>query len=187
MSLQAILTLAIAAVGAGVALATGIKAYAEYLQHGIQRRAEMFFELRRRLQEPHFAEISELVDRALYGDSDAAKQLAEMPLREKREYVGLFEEVALAVEWRFVVPAVANYMFGYYARNCRDCPAFWYGLNPGTSYWAIFYEFCRRMDGMHASLETRVAAGHAWPLPSRRRLERLRSPTSLPRSAGRPD
>lgn len=66
---------------------------------------------------PNAALLDELVDRALYGDSDAAKQLAEMPLREKREYVGLFEEVALAVEWRFVVPAVANYMFGYYARK----------------------------------------------------------------------
>jgi hypothetical protein len=179
MNLQTILTISFAAVGALVALVTAIKAYAEYLQQGTQRRAQMFFDLRHRLQEPHFIEISELVDHAVYGNpadaSEAQQRLASLPLGVKREYLGLFEEIALAMSWGLVEPKVANYMFGYYARNCRECPAFWFNVNPGSIYWAVFYEFCRQMDDEHDALERRLDSGEGWRLSHRQRHLRVGS------------
>jgi hypothetical protein len=177
VSLQAILTIIFAGVGAVVALVTAAKAYAEYVQQGIQRRAQMFFDLRHRLQVPHFVEISELIDHALYAEPAAAKeaqqQLVNRSLGIKREYLGLFEEVALAMRWRLVEPAIANYMFGYYARNCRDCPAFWFGVNPGSMYWAFFYQFCSEMDDEHAALEQRLdGSDNGWSLVNKPRRPR---------------
>src|ERR1700675_995007 len=108
MSLQAVLTIAFAGLGATVALATAIKAYLEYLQQGAQRRAQMFLDLRNRLQEPELVEISELVDDALCSDPNIAKgaqeKLVTIPLRAKRKYLGLFEEVALVMSWGLVEP-----------------------------------------------------------------------------------
>ena len=150
MSLDSILTLAFAGLGTAIALATAVKAYMEFLQQGVQRRAQMFFDLRHRLQERELAELSELIDEALCADQEIAekaqKRLSRLGLRTKRDYLGLFEEVALAMKWGLITPSVAHYMFGYYALNCRRCPAFWFNVNQGSIYWSDFYAFCDQMQ-----------------------------------------
>lgn len=89
MNTKDILTLVIAAVGAAVALATLIKACLEYVRQGRMARAQMFFDLRRRLKEPHLAQIAERIDEESSGDPVRAKEayacLAQLPLRDKRD------------------------------------------------------------------------------------------------------
>lgn len=162
MSLGSILTLVFAGLGTAIALATAAKAYMEYLQQGVQRRAQMFFDLRHRLQERELAELSELVDEALCLDPEssekAQKRLSRIGLRTKRDYLGLFEEVALTMRWGLITPSVAHYMFGYYALNCRRCPAFWFNVNQGSIYWSDFYAFCDEMQREDEAFRRRLGS-----------------------------
>lgn len=156
MSLSAVLALILSAAGVGVALITAIKAYREYSQQGDQRRAEMFFTLRERLKAEPLAEIAELVDLVVVGhDSEAKKaenRLAEIPMRQKRDYVGLFEEVAIFVDTGQVEPRVAHYMFGYYALQCEECLPFWSNINYDSIYWTVFHRFCEDMRKLRNQL-----------------------------------
>lgn len=143
---------AVAILGAGVAVLTLVKAFAEYSRQGAQRRAEQFFEFRRRLREGEgFAELAELLDEAASPEPDLARtaqeRVAKIPFRIKRNYVGLFEEVAMCMESGLIQPSVAHYMFGYYALLCRDCPAFWANVGRGNRYWQLFEQFCVEMEG----------------------------------------
>lgn len=161
MDLSKILELAIAALGVAVALGTLIKAYLEFVKQGEQRRAELFFALRARLREPHLAAISELIDQAHSGTGaesrDAVEQLERVPFRNKRQYVDLFEEVALLMNERQIQPQLAHYMFGYYALRCEECTSFWSNVNYQSAYWSVFREFCRQMRPYRARLEERHA------------------------------
>jgi hypothetical protein len=155
MSVKDILTLIIAAVAAAVALATFVKAFLEYRQQGRQKRAEQFFALRARLKtSDEFVRLAELLDIAATETGehreDAERELRDTSFSIKREYLGLFEEVALAVNSGLVDFKVAHYMFGYYALLCRDSEAFWEGVNPLSPYWALFNDFCDRMRSLRA-------------------------------------
>jgi hypothetical protein len=147
LSLSTALALSISATGVGVALGTLVKAYFEYAQQGRQRRAELFFALRARLKADNLGCIAELVDLTESADparaADSKHRLAEIPLRDKRDYVGLFEEVAVFMKKGQIEPELAHYMFGYYALLCRECNAFWSNINFTHDYWAIFHDFCR--------------------------------------------
>ncbi len=156
MSTKDLLTLIIAGVAVIVALGTLGQACAEYLRVGRQSRAEMFFELRRRLKEDPLGRIAELVDLAGQDDAIGAKargSLAKLSLREKRDYVGLFEEVGLMLEWGLVDREVAHYMFGYYAILCAESTAFWSGnINRWSEYWYRFEDFYREMKAESQTL-----------------------------------
>jgi hypothetical protein len=146
MSLGTSLALLISAAGVAVALGTLVRAYLEYAQQGRQRRAELFFTLRGRLKAENLGRIAELVDLTASGDqaeAEAAKHsLVETPLRDKRDYLGLFEEVAVFMEKGQVEPRLAHYMFGYYALRCRECGEFWSNIAFTHDYWTIFHDFC---------------------------------------------
>lgn len=148
ISIEGAISLALASVGAVVALATLIKALIEYTQQGKQKRAEHFFELRRRLKEsPEFARVAELIDHSHVPglSAQANRELAELPFRVKRDYLGLFEEIALATNSGLIKPKLAHYMFGYYALLCWDSKAFWTNVNQLSPYWALFEDFCNQM------------------------------------------
>jgi hypothetical protein len=150
MSTKDILTLAIATLGAGVALATLIAACLEYVRQGKMARVQMFFDLRSRLKEPELWKLAELIDEANTPDPKVSKRggeaLEEIPFRVKRDYLGLFEEVALAMDWGLIDPDVAHYMFGYYALHCANCSAFWIDVGKENPYWDRFRKFCDRME-----------------------------------------
>ena len=154
MSLNDVLTLAVAAAAASIALATLIKALIEYRQQGRQKRADRFFELRERLKgREEFLRLAALLDDGAVGDASgqaANRELQDTPFRVKREYLGLFEEVALAVNSGLVDVRVAHYMFGYYAILCQDSDAFWSGVNRLSPYWALFNDFCEQMRELRA-------------------------------------
>ena len=150
MEAKDILTLVIAALGAAIALASLAQATAEYVKRGRLERLQVFFDLRRRLKEPALARLAELIDEAKARPSEdtrrAERKLARLPLRTKRDYLGLFEEVGLAMERRLIEPDVAHYMFGYYALHCANCDAFWVGVSRRNPYWTRFFDFCKAME-----------------------------------------
>jgi hypothetical protein len=136
------LTVIIAGVGRLIALAGLAKALLEYTQQGRQKRAEQFFALRRRMKDSsEFRRIAGLLD-----DPRGAEELAPVPFVEKRDYLGLFEEVALVVNSGLITPEVAHYMFGYYAIRCWENEAFWVGVNRDSLYWSVFADFARQME-----------------------------------------
>lgn len=72
-----------------VALGATIKGVYEYVKQGSQKTAEQFIELRKRLKENNsFAKILRLLE-------ENSEELKDVPLEEKYEYLGFFEEIAL--------------------------------------------------------------------------------------------
>jgi len=159
VSTKDILTVAIGTLGAAVALATLIAACLEYVRQGKMARVQMFFDLRSRLKEPELWKLAELIDEAAAADpalsQEAERQLAQIPFRTKRDYLGLFEEVSLAMDWGLIEPDIAHYMFGYYALHCANCRAFWIGVGQWNPYWDRFHKFCDRMESEREAFEQR--------------------------------
>ena len=125
--------------GGIVALLTFIHAILEYTRQGAQKRAEQFVTLRRRLKEnPAFSTITAL----LYDDH---VDLRTHSPQDKRDYLGLLEEVALLLNSRLIRPDVAHYMFGYYVVRCSESVNFWENIERDSIYWTLFHDFARRM------------------------------------------
>lgn len=142
MATQELVTLIGGSVGGTVALGTLVLAGLEYLRAGRTNRAKLFFELRERLKAYPLGRIAELIDVAKRPDDAGARAQAELrnlTLKDKRDYLSLFEEVSLMMEWRLVKPEVAHYTFGYYAILCWECESFWGdNINKWTPYRARF-------------------------------------------------
>jgi hypothetical protein len=158
MELKDVLTLALGGIGAAVALITLVRALVEYRRQGVQRRAEQFFALRRRLKENgEFTHIAGLLDAAAAGHPSetvrARQELRGVRFSTKRDYLGLFEEVALAMNSQLINPSVAHYMFGYYAILCWESDDFWEGVNKLTPYWSLLADFVERMKLEQQSFE----------------------------------
>ncbi|HWA53790.1 MAG TPA: hypothetical protein VG816_06415 [Solirubrobacterales bacterium] len=145
--------------GALIALATLVKALLEYMQQGRQKRAEHFFELRRKLKENvEFSRVAGLLDEASLNDDEAAsarEELRRLSFQIKRDYLGLFEEVAIAMNSGLIKPQVAHYMFGYYALLCWTSDDFWINVNKLSDYWSLFDDFCKQMKAEQNSFEFR--------------------------------
>jgi len=138
MSLGNLANLAIV-LGAFITLTSVIFALHEYLRNGTLRRADDFILLRRRLKENEtFRRICGLLDR-----DDPA--LATEPFENKRDLVGLFEEVALIMNSGLMRKRVAHYMFGFYAIQCYESTHFWANMNLQSPYWSVFRDFAEKM------------------------------------------
>ena len=127
-------------IGGIVALITLMMTYIEFSRQNASKRAEFFLSMRRRLKENAILkDLSDQVERKVPG-------LADVPLKDKFEYVGFFEEVALMVNSGIMHPEVAHYMFAYYAISCWESAAFWTnGMNRESPFWAMFRDFVDRM------------------------------------------
>lgn len=151
------LTLVISAVAAGAAVFAGLRASREYVRQGRQHETELFLRMRRRLDERPLAEIAEAIDIVAAGSGHdlerARDKLATLGLREKRAYVGLFEEVAIFQERGQIDAELAHYMFGYYALLCADCEPFWSdNINRLSPYWSRFFRFVEEMRSEQESM-----------------------------------
>jgi hypothetical protein len=159
MSVEKLVALSIAGAGTATGVVTFIRGIAEYRLQGRQRRADRFFELRQALKKnPEFAELAELLDEAASSDTGLAAaantKLEVIPFRTKRDYLGLFEEVALAVNSGLIKPDVAHYMFGYYAILCEENDSFWNNANRYSAYWALFRSFYEQMKAQQEEMLT---------------------------------
>ena len=122
-----------------IALFTFFNGLLEYKRQGAQKRVEHFVTLRRRLKEnPAFKEISHM----LFTNDPA---LANFNAQDKRDYIGLLEEVALLRNSGLIYPEVAHYMFGYYTVRCYDSPYFWSNVDRDGIYWTLFMDFAQEM------------------------------------------
>jgi len=125
-----------------IAFANGLL---EYRRQGAQKRVEHFTLLRRRLKEnPIFKEIC-----ALMFANDP--RLADVDAQDKRDFIGLLEEVALMTNSGLIRPELAHYMFGYYTVKCSESKDFWANLTLDDTYWNLFHDFARDMKVKEAS------------------------------------
>jgi hypothetical protein len=114
--------------------------YTNSINKALKKRGELFTAIRSRLKDnKSFKEILALVD----ADDP---ELASIEFKEKRDLIGLFEEVALLLNSGLIRPAVANYMFGYYAIRCWNNPRFWNDVRRESAYWSLYRAFVDRMQ-----------------------------------------
>jgi hypothetical protein len=78
-------------------------------------------------------------------------RLAEISAQDKRDFIGLLEEVALQVNSGLIRPELAHYMFGYYTVKCLESKDFWANLTLDETYWNLFHDFAREMKAKEAS------------------------------------
>ncbi len=104
---------------------------------------------------PHRKAICDAID-------DKALTLHTIPHEQKRDLLGVFEEVALLVNSKLMRPDVAYYMFGYYAIRCWDTDAFWGNWPDGRDevYWKLLKSFVERMK----EIEQKPAEFRRWEL-----------------------
>jgi hypothetical protein len=111
----------------------------EYGRQNHLRRAEQFVQMRRRfLETPLFREI---LNRIVANDP----ALAEVPVQDRRNFIGFLEEVALLTNSGLIRPDVAHYMFGYYVLLADHNEPLWTGLDKPSRYWALFRSFADSM------------------------------------------
>jgi hypothetical protein len=126
-------------VGGLVTIFAFVNGLLEYRRQGAQKRVEHFTMLRRRLKEnPRFREICEL----LFANDP---RLAGYNAQDKRDFVGLLEEVALQMNAGLIKPDLAHYMFGYYTVRCMESADFWANVALDEVYWTLFQDFAREM------------------------------------------
>lgn len=126
--------------GVVIALVTFIRGVFEYSRQGASRRAEHFLEMRRRLKEKEtFKEIADLLE------IDDPK-LLNIPFKDKRDYLGFFEEIAISMNSGLIRKEVAHYMFGYYSILCWRSSNFWSNVNRDSIYWVVFRDFVEQME-----------------------------------------
>jgi hypothetical protein len=131
-------------VGVIIALFAFIKGVLEYAKQGAQKRAEQFLEMRNRFKKNEsFRDICALLEH------DDPK-LQDIEFKEKRDFLGFFEELALVVNSGLIRREIAHYMFGYYAIKCWRSENFWINakskINRDSIYWALFKDFVDKMN-----------------------------------------
>lgn len=138
MNLDYIKDLAI--IGAGfIALITFLHGVLEYGRQGHQARAQNFVEMRRRfLENELFRQILNLL-------ATDDPRLEQVPVQDRRNFVGFLEEVALMVNSRLISRSVAHYMFGYYVLLTDQSKHFWQDLDRPSVYWSVFRNLAEKM------------------------------------------
>jgi len=132
--------------GVAIALVTVIKGVFEFTQQGAQKRAEQFTAMRRHFKEDQsFKEICDLLE------TDDPK-LREISFKDKRDFLGFFEEIALMFNSGVIRLGVAHYMFGYYAIRCWASENFWSSVNRNSPYWSLFKDFAAVMKTVEGDL-----------------------------------
>jgi hypothetical protein len=136
-----------------IALVTFVTGALEYARRGRYDRAQSLVETRRRFLESRiFRECLPLLE------SDDPR-LAELPVQERRAFLGFFEEVALMTDARLIKEEVASYMFGYYVGLAARSRHLWAGLDPNSRYWTLFRDFASRIDRHEQAARKRVLPG----------------------------
>lgn len=134
-------------VGGAAALTTFLTGVVEYARQANLRRGEAFIAMRRRfLEDPLFREILNLLDQD-------DPRLAELPVQDRRNFVGFLEEVAILCESRMIRREIAHYMFGRYVSLADASENLWRGLHKEDRYWTLFRRYARdnrAMEGAEA-------------------------------------
>ncbi len=125
-----------------VALITFVTGTYQYLRQNRYTRVQHFVDMRRRfLENQTFRALLELL-----ATDDPA--LSQMPVQDRRNLVGFFEEVALLMNSGILQPQVTRYMFGYYVRLIDRSEHFWSGLDKGSVYWTVFRDLAGQLEAL---------------------------------------
>lgn len=118
-----------------------------------QKRTEFFLDQHRRLfDDNQLYAILKMID----GDDP---QLANTEnWDDKRKYITFMEEIELLIRAKKINPAVAYYMFGYYAIKARDGENFCTGIELSKTYWGLFFSFCENSESYLSVLDTNPEA-----------------------------
>jgi hypothetical protein len=134
-------------VGGIAALTTFLTGLVEYARQANLRRGEAFIAMRRRfLEDPLFRDILNLLDRD-------DPRLADLPVQDRRNFVGFLEEVAIMCESKMIRPQIAHYMFGRYVTLADDSQHLWHGLNKQGRYWTLFRRYAVENKAMERTAE----------------------------------
>ncbi len=134
-------------VGGVAALTTFLSGLVEYARQANLRRGEAFIAMRRRfLEDPLFREILNLLDRD-------DPRLAELPVQDRRNFVGFLEEVALMCGSKMIRREVAHYMFGRYVSLADASQHLWRGLDKEGRYWSLFRRYAAENRAMELGPE----------------------------------
>jgi hypothetical protein len=138
-------------IGVVVAASALVLSFLEYVKQGAQKRAEHFFTMRERFKNNEkFQNICNLLN-----TND--ERLCKTSFQEKLNFLGFFEEVAIAMNSGLIKPDLAHYMFGFYAIKCWENKNFWDGnkdnaenidsnqINQNSKYWVVFNDFAQRL------------------------------------------
>lgn len=140
--------------GAVVAGATLIKGTWEFSRQAAQKRSDHFTAMRNRLKDnPIFADICARLE-------ERPESLGEVPYPDRRNFLGFYEELALAMNSGAIRPAVVHYMFAYYAIRCWKNDSFWSDINRDSPYWLLFRDFAKAMIAEEARFST--SSAEAW-------------------------
>jgi hypothetical protein len=133
-------------VGVVIATVALAKGYMEYRRNACLGRIQHFADLKQEFKEnPIIAKIAELLE---IDDP----QLAEIPPRDKWQFLCFFEEVTILLRARLITDVLAYYMFGYYATRCERSRYFWNSSFPkDEAYWLLFFYFVARMKSVECS------------------------------------
>jgi hypothetical protein len=92
--------------GGAIALGALVKSLIEYTKQGAQNRAKLFEDLRIRFKSDEvFRQICDLLE-------VNSPELTAISFKEKRDFLGFFEEIAFMVNSGLMKKHIAHYMFG---------------------------------------------------------------------------
>ena len=140
--------------GVVIALVTLVKGVVEYIKQGAQKRTELFLKMRDRYDK--FVGLCSLL---AHRDSAAAEnEIRRLPFDIKREFLALYEEIALMTNSGLIRRNVAHYVFGYHAIQCWKCDAFWEDplFDRESPYWGLFRNFAEEMEAIEGSFNAKT-------------------------------
>lgn len=128
-----------------VALITFFFGVLEFVRQGRQHNASNFVQMRRRFLETEtFRHILNLL-------ATDSPELEDLPIQDRRNFIGFFEEVALMVNSKMIRAEVAHYMFGYSVGLADRSKHLWIDLDRQSIYWTLFRDFAKLMKKFEQS------------------------------------
>lgn len=144
-----------AVVAAAATLVTLIKGTIEYIKQGTQKRAELFLQMREKLE--RFRDICGMLEHQ--GKEHGNTLIEHLSFDKKQAFVGFFEEIAILNASGLMKTRAVHYMFGYYALMCWKSDAFWNGSDSnfyrGNMHWGVFNAFVEKMAKEEGSFQRR--------------------------------
>jgi len=150
-------------IGVAAAIWGGILAFQTFTKNNKQKRFEFFYDIyynnyltvepTSRLFELFLLEenIKTKKDHEL-SDNDRMiiNELREYPIVKKYFMLGMFEQVAIALNSGLISETVAHHMFGYFAIYSFECKNFWHNMPDGEKekndpYWGVYFSFVKKM------------------------------------------
>ncbi|MGD0581501.1 MAG: hypothetical protein ABR974_00995 [Bacteroidales bacterium] len=137
------ITIIIASIVAVVTVGAFIKAVCEYRLQGRQKREEFFNKLNETFNGLEFKIITSMLEY----DDDELKNITEV---DKYDFLGFYEQIAIAVNSKLIKKNIAHYFFGYFAIKCWNSKNFWHvnnknEIDKNDYYWVIFNKFVYEM------------------------------------------